>query len=96
VLGGQRRLDLLVLDDAACRRVGQEDAAGLQPPLPDHRGRVDVEHADLAGQHDQAVAGHPVPAGAQAVAIEYRADHRAVGERDQRRSPRLHQAAWYR
>ena len=41
VLGGQRRLDLLVLDDAAGRRVGQEDAAGLQPPLPDHRGRAE-------------------------------------------------------
>ena len=92
VLGGQGRLDLFVLDEAAGGRVGQEDAAGLQPPLPDHRGRVDVEDADLAGQHDQAVAGHPVPPGAQAVAVEHRADHRAVGERDQRRAvPRLHQ-----
>ena len=75
VLGGQGRLDLFVLDEAPGGRVGEEDAAGLQPPLPDHRGWVDVEHADLTGQHDQAVAGHPVPAGAQAVAIEHRADY---------------------
>ena len=63
VLGGQRRLDLLVLHDAARGGVGQEDTAGLQAALPDHGGRVDVEHPDLAGQHDQAVAGHPVPPG---------------------------------
>ena len=92
VLGGQGRLDLFVLDEAPGGRVGQEDAAGLQPPLPDHRGRVDVEDADLAGQHDQAVAGHPVPPGAQAIAVEHGADHRAVGERDQGRAvPRFHQ-----
>ena len=92
VLGGEGRLDLLVLDEQAGHRVGQEDAARLQPALPDHRGRVEVEHADLAGQHDQAVAGHPVPAGPQAVAVEHGADYRAVGERDQRGAvPRFHQ-----
>ena len=72
--------------------VGQEDPARLQPALADHVGRVDVEHADLAGQHDQAVVGHPVPARAQPVAVQHGADHRAVGERDAGRAvPRLHQ-----
>ena len=92
VFGGQGGLDLLVLHDAAGGGVGQEDAAGLQAALPDHGGGVDVQHADLAGQHDQAVAGHPVPARPQAVAVQDRADDRAVGERDQRGTvPGLHQ-----
>ncbi len=92
VLGGQRVLDLFVLDDAAGHGVGQEDPARLQAPLPDHGGGVDVEHAHLAGQHDQAVAGDPVPARAQAVPVQDGADHRAVGKRDQRGTvPRLHQ-----
>ncbi len=92
MLGGELRLDLLVLDDPPGRRVGQEDPARLQPALADDGGRVDVQHANLAGQHDQAVAGHPVTAGPQAVAVQHRPDHRSVGERDQRGPvPRLHQ-----
>ena len=83
MLGGQGGLHLLVLDDPAARGVGQEDPAGLQPAFADHRGRVDVQHADLAGQHDQAVAGDPVPAGAQSVPVQHRPDRGAVGERDQ-------------
>ena len=92
VLRGQGRLDLLVLHQPPGLGVDQEDAARLQAALPDHGGGVDVKHAHLAGQHDQAVTGHPVPAGPQAVAVEDRADDRAVGERDQRRTvPRFHQ-----
>ena len=92
MLGGQLGLDLFVFDDPAGRGVGQEDPAGLQPALPDHLGRVDVQHADLAGQHHQAVPGHPVPAGPQPVAVQDRADHVAVGEGDQGRAvPRFHQ-----
>ena len=54
--------------------------------------RGDVEHADLAGQHHQAVVGDPVAGRAQAVAVEDGADDRAVGEGHRRRSvPRLHQ-----
>ena len=92
MLRGQFRLDLLVLDDPACRGVGEEDPARLQPALADHLGRVDVQHAHLAGQHDQAVSRHPVPAGPQPVAVQHGADHAAVGERDQRGTvPWLHQ-----
>ncbi len=72
--------------------VDQEHPAGLQAALADDLGRGDVEHADLAGQHDQAVVGDPVAAGAQAVAVEDRADDGAVGEGDAGRAvPGLHQ-----
>ena len=93
-LRGQARLDLLVLQDASGGGVGQEDPARLEPALAHDRGRVQVQHADLAGQHDQAVLGDPVPARPQPVAVEHRADHGAVGEGDQRRAvPRLHERA---
>ena len=81
VLGGQRRLDVGILEDPVAAGVGEEDPPRLQPALADHGGRVEVEHADLAGQDHQAVLGHPVPARAQAVAVEHGTCHGAVGER---------------
>ena len=52
-----------------------------------------VEHAGLRGEHDPAVLRLHPAAGAQAVAVERRADHAAVGEADRRRPvPRLHHA----
>ena len=92
VLGRQLRLDLLVLDEAALGRVDEEHAARLQAALAhDALGR-DVEHAHLAGQHDQPVVGDPVAGRAQPVAVEHGADHRAVGEADRRRAvPGLHE-----
>ncbi len=52
----------------------------------------DVEHADFGRHDDEIVLRHVVARRTQAVAIEHRADHAAVGERDRRRSvPRLHQ-----
>ena len=75
-----------------CGGVDQEHAARLQPALLHDARRVDVEHADLARHDHEVVVGHPVAARAQAVAVEHRADHGAVGERDRRRAvPRLHQ-----
>ncbi len=92
VLAGQRGLHVRVLQDPPPAGVGQEDAAGLEAALADHVRRVDVEHADLAGQHHEPVAGHPVPAGAQPVAVEHRPDHGPVGERHAGRAvPRLHE-----
>ena len=65
---------------------------GWSRPLRTMRGRVEVEHADLGGEHDQAVVGDPVAAGAQAVAVEHRADLGAVGEHHAGGAvPRLHQ-----
>ena len=93
VLGGERVLDLLVVDDAALAGVDQEHAAGLQAALADDLGRIDVEHADLGGHDHEVVVGHPVAARPQAVAVEHGADHGAVGEGDARRAvPRLHHA----
>ena len=80
VLGGQLRLDLLVLDQSPLGRVHQEHASGLEAALAHHALGRDVEHPDLAGQDHQAVVGHPVAGRAQPVAVEHRADHRAVGE----------------
>ena len=80
MLGGELGLDLVVLDDPARGRVDEEHGPGLEPALAHDACRVDVEDADLAGQDDEAVVGDPEPAGAQAVAVEDRADQRAVGE----------------
>ena len=53
-----------------------------------------VHHAGLRAEHDPAVLGLQPAAGAQAVAVQRRADHAAVGERDRGGAvPRLHQAA---
>ncbi len=81
VLGGERGLDLLVVDDAAAGGVDEEHAAGLQTALGDDLGRVDVDDADLRRHHDHVVVGDPVAARAQAVAVEHGADHGAIGER---------------
>ena len=52
-----------------------------------------VHHAGLRAQDDPAVLGLQPAAGAQAVAVERRADHAAVGEGHRRGAvPRLHQA----
>ena len=60
--GGELGLDLLVADDAAVLGVDEEHLAGLQAaPLDDGRG-VELEHAGLGGQHDEAVVGHGVAA----------------------------------
>ena len=85
-------LDLVVRDDAALRGVDQEDPARMQALLDqDVLGR-DVEHADLGRHDDEVVLGDVVARRPQPVAVEDRADHRAVGERDRRRTvPRLHQ-----
>ena len=44
VLGGERGLDLLVVDDAALGGVDEEHPARLQPALLHDPGRVDVDH----------------------------------------------------
>ena len=94
LLLGDLALDLAVLDDAAAGEVDEEDVAGLQAALAqDVVGRL-VDHAGLRAEHDPAVLRLEPATGAQAVAVERRADHAAVGERDRGRPvPRLHQAA---
>ena len=75
-LGGELGLDLGVVDDPAAVGVDEEHPARLQPALAHDGRRVEVEHADLAGEHDETVLGDPVAAGPQAVAVEHRADQR--------------------
>ncbi len=92
MLRRQLPLDLLIVDDAALRGVDEEDPARMQTLLDEHVLRRNVEHADFRRHDDEVVLGHVVARRTQAVAIEHRADHRAVGERDRRRAvPRLHQ-----
>jgi hypothetical protein len=92
MLGGELRLDLVVVDDAPLGRVDQEDPAGVQPLLDENLLGRNVEHAHL-GRHDhEVVLGHVVARRPEPVAIEDGPDDGAVRERDRRRTvPRLHQ-----
>ena len=65
---------------------------GCRRSLIEHVLGRDVEHADLGRHHHEAVLGHRVARGAQAVAVEHRADLPPVGEGHGGRAvPRLHQ-----
>ncbi len=89
-----RILDFFVLDDAALRRVDQEHAPGLQPALAHHLLGRKFQHAGFRGHDHQIIARHVVARRPQAVAIQHRADLRAIGEGNGRRAiPGLHHAA---
>ncbi len=91
-LGGDRALDLVVLDHPVLLEVDQEQLAGRQAAEPRDVGRCDVEHAGLGPEDDPAVLGLDPPPGPQPVAVERGADGPAVGEEHRRRAvPRLHQ-----
>ncbi len=86
-------LDLVVRDDAALLEIDEEELPGLQPALAQDALRRVVEHTRLGGEHDPAVVGLVPTSGTEPVAVERRADHASVGERDRRRAvPRLHEA----
>ena len=85
-------LDLVVLDDAAGLGVDEEHLARAQATLAHDSARLDLQHADLARQHDESIVGDEVATGAQAVAVEGGADERSVGEDEGGRAvPRLHE-----
>ena len=89
----ERALDLVVAADAPGVGVDDQHLPGAQAVVDDDLGRIEVEHAGLGGEHEQAVARDLVAAGAQAVAVERRAGLAAVAERDRRRAvPRLEHA----
>ena len=93
VLAGDALLELLVRDDLPEGGVDQEHAARLEPPLLHDRLGGQVEHAHLGGHDHQAVLGDVVARGAQAVAVQHRADADAVREGDGGRAvPGLHEA----
>ena len=84
-------LDLLILDDPALGGVDEEHLAGLQPAATLDALRLEVQHAGLGADDDEAVGGLRPASGTQAVAVQGRADERAVGEDEGGRAvPRLH------
>ena len=88
----QVALDLVVAHDAALESVDQEHAAWLEAAFLDDARLINVSNADLRRHHDQAVGGHPVTGGSQAVAVEHGSDDGPIGEGDACRTvPRLHQ-----
>ncbi len=93
-LGGRDlALDLLVLHDPPALQIDEEQLAGLQAAEPAYVLGRDVEQTRLGAQHDVPVGGLHPTAGAQAVAVECRADDAAVGEGHRGGAvPRLHQA----
>jgi hypothetical protein len=86
-------LDFVVADDAALLHVHEEHAARLQAPLVRDPLRRDRQHAGFRCHDDEVVLRHVITRWAQSVAVQRRADHRAISESDGRGSiPRLHQA----
>ena len=88
----QLGFDLLVTDDAPFVGVHEEHPPRLQPPLLHHFRLRHIHHPHFRCHDHQPFTSHPIAAGAQAVAIQHRAYHLAVGESDGGRAvPRLHQ-----
>ena len=87
-------LDRGVVEDPPRRGVDEQEAPGLEAPLPGDPLLGKVEHAGLRRHDHEAVLGHEVSGGAQPVAVERRPDDAPVGEGDRRRSvPGLEQRA---
>ena len=82
VLGCERCLYLVVLDDPSERGVDEEHLPGLEPTLAHDLLRVDVEHADFRREDDKSVIGDPEPRRPETVAVEDRAGEPAIGEHD--------------
>ena len=84
-------LDLVIADQTSLLRVGKEHLAGTQAILADDLLRRDVDAARLGGEYQEAVRGHAVAGGTQAVAVEHGTHHLAVREEDGSGAvPRLH------
>ena len=85
--------DLFVGDDAALDCIHQKHLPRLQAAFHLYLLRFDVEHSGFRSHDDEIVIRDHVPSGAQAVAVEDRADDPSIGKRDGRRPvPRFHQA----
>ena len=88
----ERRLQLVVGDEPAFVEVDEQHLARLQPPLLDDVLFRNRQHAHFRRHDDAVVAREQIARGAQAVAVERRADLAAVGEGDRGGAvPRLHQ-----
>ena len=82
----ERVLDLVVEQHAALRGIDEQHLAGAEAAGNQDGGGVDVEHADFARQDEPVVVGDVIARGAQAVPVDGRAGHAAVGERDRSRA----------
>ena len=94
-IGMRRRqiaLHLFIGDDTSLLEINEQHFSRLQAPFGDDLLFRNRQHAHFGGHHDKAIVGDDVACGAQAVAVERRADLASVGEGDSRGAvPRLHQ-----
>ena len=84
--GGQRALDLFVLDDTALFEVDQQHLARLQAPFAHNFLFRDRQYAGFGCQDHQIVVGYDETRRSQPIAIEGCADLPSIGECDRRRS----------
>ena len=86
-------LDFLIGHHCAFLKIDEKHPARLQAAFGFYVGGIDGDYTHLAGHDHAVVVGEIIAAGAQAVAVEHRADIFAVGKGDGRRPvPRLHEA----
>ena len=78
---GQRRLDLVIPHHGAPCGVHHQHLPRPQPSLLEDALGSDVEHAGLRGHHDQIIFCAHEASGAQAVAIQRRADRNPIRKR---------------
>ena len=89
---GVERLDFRILHETVRRKVEPQDGAGAEASVTRDRLRRDVEHARLGGEDEESVLRKRPPRGAEAVAVERRANADAVREGDGGGAvPRLHE-----
>ena len=90
--GGELMFQFGIIDDAPGLHVDQEHLARLQPPFLDDLVLRDIQHAHLGSHQHHVVVGDQVARRTQAVAVQRRAYHAAIGERHGGGAvPRLHQ-----
>ena len=90
-LGREFGFDFVVGDKPPRFEIDQQNAAGLEPPFFDDFGIGNPQNPGFGSHNHKPVAGNPIATGAQAVAIESRADLQSVAENDSGRAvPRLH------
>ena len=90
--GRKRRLDFLILNDAALLKVNQQHLAGLKPPFAQDILFFDRQNTRFRRHDDIVIIGHAKACRAQSVAVECRANLAAIGKGNRRRAvPWLHQ-----
>ena len=92
MLGGERFLELVVIDNATRFSINEEHAARLQTHLLHDLGRINIKYTYFTGHDDDVIRSDPDAAGAKTIAVKNGTNHRSVGERHVGGAvPRLHQ-----